>query len=381
MRVLLLSPLPPPAGGIATWTKILLKEIQNHPDIEIQHIDIAVRWKKDINCSQFLRLTGGSFQALRDILRVAFSIVSFRPHVLHLTTSGGYASLKDVLTMLLARLFGIAGLIHYRTSRVAGYQYTGKWALRAALLAMRLASVVVVLDQRTYDFLQKLIPASRLKKIPNMIDVERIDRMIAPQSFVSCGQPKTERVRVVFVGRVVQEKGVMEQVEACAQLENVHLHLIGSVYSKFRNKLENIAQRRDGGHWLHFYGQVDNDEARRQIMLSDILLLPSYYEAFPNVVLEGMAQAKPVVVSDVGAMPEMVDANGENPCGVCVKPGDTQSLLFGLKGLLGRPEGCKDMGHRARKRVETLYSSSVVIKQLEKEWREMTISHGRLPCG
>ena len=39
-RVLLISPVPPPAGGIATWTKILLKESRQHPDIEIRHIEL-----------------------------------------------------------------------------------------------------------------------------------------------------------------------------------------------------------------------------------------------------------------------------------------------------------------------------------------------------
>jgi glycosyltransferase involved in cell wall biosynthesis len=372
-RVLLVSPLPPPTGGIATWTQILLGESEKYPDIQIKHIDIAVRWKKQANRSHSLRLIGGALQALRDIVRVVMAIASFRPHVLHLTTSAGYASVKDAGIMLLTRMFGVAGLIHYRTSRVARYQHTSGWQFGTALLAMRFASIVMVLDKKTYAFLQKVLPPEKLKIIPNMIDLDKIDRLAPQGNIISPNQHKKEGVRLVFVGLVVPEKGVVEQVEACVQLEGVELHIIGPVAHKFRKQLEYLAQRRDGGQWLHFHGPVDNTEACRQILISDIFLLPSrkVYEAFPNALLEGMALAKPVVVSDVGAMTEMIDADGENPCGVCVEPGNVESLREGLKNLLERPENWQSMGQIGRNRVETLYSTGPVMKQIRNQWAEM----------
>jgi glycosyltransferase involved in cell wall biosynthesis len=378
IKVLLVSPLPPPSGGIATWTKILLEEVKRYPGVEVKHIDVAVRWKSNVNRSRFLQLMGGSLQGLRDIIRVVHSLIKFQPCVLHLTTSGGYASLKDALIMVLAKIFAVPGLIHYRTSRIGGYRYTGKWVLRTALFAMRVASVVVVLDQVTYAFLQKHIPGQKIKRIPNMINLNKIDEIIANHNGPPQPKPKTESVRLIFVGRVELEKGVLEQVEACSQLEKVHLHLLGPVEKSFQKKLQKIAHCREQGRWLYFDGQVGNVEARRQIHLSDILLLPSHHEAFPNVLLEAMALAKPVVVSDVGAMADMIDATGPNPCGVCVRPGDTQSLLAGLRDLLKRPEKWQDMGQNARKRVETLYSSCVVINQWEQQWREMKAVNDKL---
>ena len=110
VRVLLVAPLPPPAGGIATWTNILLREIQHHSGVTIKLIDVAVRWIKRENRSQVLRVIGGSLQAVRDIARVMIAMATFRPHVLHLTTIAGHASLKDVVMMWLARLFRVVGL-------------------------------------------------------------------------------------------------------------------------------------------------------------------------------------------------------------------------------------------------------------------------------
>lgn len=378
LRVLLVSPLPPPAGGIGTWTEIVLREMKQKPSVILKHISTTQRWKKKMEQSKKIQMIDGSRRAITDIFSVLFLLATFRPHVFHLTTSGGYSSLKDFVMMLLAKLFGVAGLIHYRASRIDGYQKPGKWVFYLAMLAIKVATVVVVLDQGTYDFLMKRIPQKKLKKIPNMIDLDRVDKMIADLNMVSPDHRKNKKARLIFVGRVVSEKGVVEQVEACAQLENVQLHLVGPIEGSFRKQLQNIAQFRDGGNWLQFHGQVDNDEARRQILLGDILLLPSYYEAFPNFVLEGMAHAKPVVVSDAGAMPEMIDAEGENPCGVLVKPRETQSLLLGIKSLLENPEVCRDMGQNGRNRVERIYSCKAVLTRLEEQWWEMKAmnSHG-----
>jgi glycosyltransferase involved in cell wall biosynthesis len=369
--VLLVAPLPPPAGGIATWTNILLREIQHHPGVTIKHIDVALRWIKRENRSRVLRMAGGSLQALRDIVRVVIAMATFRPHILHLTTSAGYASLKDAVMMGLARIFRVAGLIHYRVSLLAHSQYTPAWQLRTALLAMRFASVVVVLDQATFAFLQQRLPPKKVNKIPNMIDLDQINRLISNGAKLTSEGVQREEVRLVFVGLVVSEKGIVEQVEACAQLENVQLHIVGPVTGAFRQQLEQRAQRRDGGQWLYFHGHVDHEEACRQILLSHIFLLPSYDEGFPNALLEGMAMAKPVVVSDVGAMAEMIDASGENPCGVCVKPRSIESLQVGLQRLLAMPEAWQAIGQSGRHRVETLYSTAPVINQLVDLWVDM----------
>ena len=294
--------------------------------------------------------------------------MSFRPHVLHLTTSAGYASLKDALVLMLARLFGVAGLIHYRTSEIGLYENIGGWKLYAAFAAMRFASIVVALDNRTYAFLQKLLPAHKVVKIVNMIDLDEIDGLVRKTRVEFPNKSNGNNPRLVFVGRAVPEKGLVEQITACAQLPSVHLHIVGPVNEEFQHQLQHVARSREEGTWLHFHGDVDNEEACRQVLWSDIFLLPSLYEAFPNALLEAMALAKPVVVSDVGAMPEMIDAKGESPCGLCVPAGNTDSLRSALKQILEEPEFRHVMGQRGRKRVELLYSTDTVVRRLVCLW-------------
>jgi glycosyltransferase involved in cell wall biosynthesis len=164
----------------------------------------------------------------------------------------------------------------------------------------------------------------------------------------------------------------VELVEVCTQLEGTQLHVVGPIVHKFRSHLIHLAQRRDEAKWLHFYGPVDDHEVYDYILRSDIFLLPSHDEAFPNALLEGMALAKPVVVSDVGAMAEMIGHGGENSCGICVEPGNAESLRAGLRSLLVKPECWQVVGRMGRKRVETLYATGPVMDQLIDLWTEAT---------
>ena len=59
------------------------------PEIDISHVDVAVRWKSNVNRSRLLQVTGGPLQAFRDIIGVVYSIVHFRPQILNLTMSEG----------------------------------------------------------------------------------------------------------------------------------------------------------------------------------------------------------------------------------------------------------------------------------------------------
>ncbi|ETX02447.1 MAG: hypothetical protein ETSY1_03495 [Candidatus Entotheonella factor] len=234
-RVLLAAPLPPPTGGIAVWTDILLRHMGQDADIEICHVDTALRWKKRVALNRWTRLIGGTLQAFWDIGRVGMALVRHRPHVLHLTSRAGFASVKDAAILYLAQRFGAAGYIHYHTSILGNGQLQG-WQLRAAHLAMRFASGVLILDDKTHTALQQRIPAPKLHILPNMIELERVDEVGAGM-IPDTGRSIEDGFRCVYIGRVVPDKGIVEQVQACAQLPGVHLDIVGPVDGSYRQQI------------------------------------------------------------------------------------------------------------------------------------------------
>jgi teichuronic acid biosynthesis glycosyltransferase TuaC len=138
---------------------------------------------------------------------------------------------------------------------------------------------------------------------------------------------------VVYVGRLVPEKGLRELLEATAMLSQEHprveLALIGD--GPLRGELEQSA-RRVAGVPVHLPGAMDASLVARWMAASDLVTLPSYSEGHPNVLVEALASGRPVVATHVGGIPEVVDAS----CGVLVAPRDADALSVALGQVLDR---------------------------------------------
>lgn len=138
---------------------------------------------------------------------------------------------------------------------------------------------------------------------------------------------------VVYVGRLVPEKGLRELLEATAMLSQAHprveLALIGD--GPLRDELDQSA-RRIAGVPVHLPGALDASMVARWMAASDLITLPSYSEGHPNVLVEALASGRPVVATHVGGIPEVVDAS----CGVLVAPRDVHALSVALGQVMDR---------------------------------------------
>ncbi|MCE5199545.1 MAG: glycosyltransferase family 4 protein [Armatimonadota bacterium] len=365
LNILLVSPLPPPTSGIGSWTVAVTREADSRPEIEINVVDTAVRWRAAENLASVVRLTGGSLQALRDIRRVRTAIEKYQPDVLHLNTSGSYATIKDIAILRMAKRLGIGTVIHYHMGFLPEVIRTGGWQWRLIRRAMNLADRVVVLTGESEQYIRDAAKSVDVLTLPNPVD-------LGEATLSEAGEVSSREPHVVFVGHVVEAKGVGLLVEACARLGhlNVVLDIIGPVEKNYRVQLETLAASRDGGSWLEFHGEVDRIEAIKCISESDVLALPSMSEGFPYAVVEAMACGVPVVASCVGAIPDMLEWCKEEPCGICVQPGEVDALTAALSDVLSDTSRRWQLGSLARERAE-MYSAPVVFSQLEDLWRSV----------
>jgi glycosyltransferase involved in cell wall biosynthesis len=100
----------------------------------------------------------------------------------------------------------------------------------------------------------------------------------------------------------------------------------------------------------------------------DLLVLPSYNEGLPYVVIEAMASGLSVIASSVGGIPEAI-RHGEN--GYIIEPGDSQSLARYILSLAADREFREAMGEHNRQRAVEHYSSDVALGQLERAFDEV----------
>ena len=128
-----------------------------------------------------------------------------------------------------------------------------------------------------------------------------------------------------------------------------------------RSNAEYVAQRHNLEHKVHFLGKRDDIE--ELTALADLLLLPSETESFGLVALEAMANAVPVVVSNVGGLPEVVTDGID---GFLVEPRNVEAMAHRAIEILSDEQRRREMGRRARETARSRFSSSAIIPQYEE---------------
>jgi glycosyltransferase involved in cell wall biosynthesis len=156
------------------------------------------------------------------------------------------------------------------------------------------------------------------------------------------------------IGRLCDVKGQRELIQALAQLPDVHLLLVGKDLEQggaFQAELERDATRLGVRERVVFAGH--RDDARAVLGELDVVALPSWTEGLPVVVLEAMAQGRPVVATPVGGTPEVVE---DGRTGVLVPPRDPRALAEAVGRLLADPDLRQRMGAAGRARVAERFS-------------------------
>lgn len=204
--------------------------------------------------------------------------------------------------------------------------------------------------------------------IPNAVDVEffrpDIDgaRIKERHGF----QGKTV---VMFVGRIVHHKGIETFILSAKHTdEDVHYIIVGEGEDKER--LERMAKEVDPGRII-FTGAVPRNELPEYYAAAEMLVLPSLsrLEAFGIVGLESMASGKPVILSRMPGVGEVIDQDQE---GVIFEPSNAADLGKKIMDLHSQPELRETMGLRGRERVLRDYSMRGVAKKVEDVYTRVT---------
>ena len=166
------------------------------------------------------------------------------------------------------------------------------------------------------------------------------------------GERADERpLRVAFVGNIAPRKGLDTLVEGMARAEAaVELTVVGRAVDEGHvADVRRLVRERGLGDRVRFAGRLSDADLGDTLRESHVLAVPSRYEGFGIVYLEGMSFGLPAVASRAGGAAETV-ADGET--GVLVDPDDPDAVARALEGFAADPDRLADMGRAARRRYE-----------------------------
>jgi glycosyltransferase involved in cell wall biosynthesis len=177
---------------------------------------------------------------------------------------------------------------------------------------------------------------------------------------------------VVFTGNIRPVKGVDVLLDAVRDVpvdSRMHLILIGEIRDKHVQRMVEMPGIRDRVHCLGF-----RRDAAKLVGAADVFVMPSVErEGLPRAVIEAMAQAIPVVVSDVGGMPELVE---DSESGLVVPPRDSIRLRKALLKLEHDSALRERLGLAAKQRIGTAFDIDATISAMEALFSKIAAQSG-----
>lgn len=359
--LLLVSPLSP-LGGITSWSHNVLNYIEVSDISFVKHLDSSIRFKKITNRSEVKRLYSGILDSFRFLIMLIIACRRYSPKSVCITTSASYSLFKDLLSLFIVRTYRAKCIFHYHFGRIPSMRERNGWEWKLLKIIILRSYRSIVIDMPSYRVLCEEGLKDKVVYIAN--PCSPFIETVAQEAVVS-----SKSNDFIFVGHVVPTKGVFELVEAFASVRyDVHLTLVGPYENDIKKSLL-ISARKKEGDWLSFTGGVSSFEVFSKMKDARVLILPSYSEGFPNVVLEAMACGCPVIATNVGAIPDMLGVEESDAAGACLStPCKVEELRHYIENVITDSELLVQYGNNGKKRVLEHFTMDKIFPLYAEAW-------------
>ncbi|MBC7924609.1 MAG: glycosyltransferase family 4 protein [Bryobacteraceae bacterium] len=395
LQVLITSIEYPPFvkhGGLGTHTRCLSEGLAqlghrvlvltaHHGDAKIFEAGGVTVVLRDMR--EYSEIGKASAAVLRDLAEAAVLTtpavlkgLGFRPDVVHSQASHLLTAAKELSELYRCGLTATVHICHKHMAQLTGGEIHPEFALQERLLYELPCRLFVVSEGLRQVLLNYYGQRSDVEVIWNGLDVAQAARVEAGL--------RRDRLRariagegtkaVALIGHLTMEKGlpaVLESARAlCQSGMPVKYWLIGDMPGRARDYYEDfvsgdacLASR------IRWFRKVSRTSALKFAALADVVVLPSIFDSCPYVALEAMAVGTPVIASDTGGLPEIVD---HGRTGLLVGVGNQKEFVARQRELLLDDSLRGSMGVLGRERVATHFTQRLMAEKYARNFREIT---------
>ena len=376
------------SGGVYTYVKNLSETLSREPNIDLHIVGVgdedAAKRKRLIHLAEE---QGFSLHLINDIdgtifgkirgswiftqyfyytLRILKKILELKPDIVHI--HGVTHPPLPVVGVLMRKFFKKIPLIlsvHGITEMEEQY---GKWGIKSRInmlfsdWVLKCILTIIVSTQAVKNLLAEKTN-SEIHIIPNGINFNEI------QSIKSTNNTEAKHLSILFVGRLDRIKGVEVLLRAIPiikrNIPNFFVYIIGR--GPQETELMHLAKELKNEEKVKFLGFIPEEEKYQYYKISDIVVIPSRWDVLPIVLLEAMAFGKPVVASNVGGIPYVLE---DGKMGLLFECGNINDLVEKLIILLQNSELREKMGESGRERAKD-FSWDAIAKRMVEIYREV----------
>ncbi len=243
-------------------------------------------------------------------------------------------------------LHGIAIAYLFRKEKMVAQHHGGSWPLKHLKqtkkfkfffpfflfgqflenLALKNIRHFYALSQDEIDYLKKIAPNSNIKFQTMGVENEYFKKTDKKAARRKLKIPSDKKI-IIFIGRINETKGIRYLIDAMENLKDVELKIIGYLQKveEFRIYAENKSLKN-----VEFLGGVFGERKMLYLSAADALILPSMKEGAPVTVMEALAKNTPVVVTNIGGVPLMIE-NGRE--GIIIRQKNSEDIVKAVREI------------------------------------------------
>ncbi len=346
-------------GGAEKELNTLISEIRDEYDctvVSLKKEGYAARELKKQNVKLYslnMSKTGRLKNVLTApiaVLRLLFIFLKEKPDLIY--SSLFMADILSAVVCIPIRKPLIASL------QVAEREKSWQWLIRK-IFDFTVTEYVAV-SKAVADFYSEkaAIEKSKFTVIPNSVNAENYRDSSKKEGLKKELGIDKEAFVIMSIGRLHRQKGLEYGLKAFKQIKKDHLNVRYVIVGKGpeSDRLRRIAERLDISSYVLFTGE--RKDVPDLLSLADVVLHPSRWEGMPNVVLEAMASATPVVASDVDGTREIID-NGKD--GFLVETGEVNEMANIISKLIKSSTLLQNIASAGRTKVEKQFSTDSFV--------------------
>lgn len=218
-------------------------------------------------------------------------------------------------------------------------------------------------------------PRSKIAEVPNGVF---LTHLLSIQR--SSHRSPHNGIRILSVGRLVKEKGYGLILQSLRQVKQRRpkLHLAYSIVGdgEQRPEIERMIENLHLNKQVTLHGKKSSREVCRLMAENDVYLLGSIAEALPTVVIEAQAAAMPVIATNVGSVPDMLE---NYKSGIIVAANQVDALVRGIEYMLDHRNDWLKMGRWGRRLAQSTFSVEHSIAKLDAIYSQPASASNRTP--
>lgn len=355
-KILFFLKLPPPTTGATLMNKRVHDSNFLRDNFHIHSISISYMEKLD-------EMGKKSLKKLFIMLKVwgmLFKELSvFHPDLVYFQISPhGIAFLRDLIYVTIIKLFRVRIVFHMRGK---GIKEKPEWQKTFYRFCFKTEHLICLSSLLTYDV--EDVYFSKPYIVHNGIpDIIRENILIKNNKFI----------KLLFLSNLIISKGILDFLEALSILKTRDVQfkaiIVGAEKDLSKTQINQILQDRNIDSCCSFLGLKYGDVKGEIMNNSDILVFPTKNDIFGNVILEAMQFELPVIATDEGAIPEIID---DGVTGFIVDKNAPEQIAEKLEFLINNPEKRIEMGKAGRKKFLEKYTIEIFEENMKNVFEDI----------